>query len=287
MKDLIVYNEYEVISSTPLPESKDSKSPYTRFWKALKEFILALFLFLFKLIYDATIFFLKLDSKHKALVLGCSLLGFSLIASSFLSTKKVFLVKEEFTIGNAGKRDTVVDTIMMTRNDTVTKVIVKKVYINEAAPAEPSELPNITSNQYIAMYKDIAIQEMKKYGIPASITLAQGLLESRAGKSKLAVQNNNHFGIKCFSKNCKKGHCTNFTDDSHKDFFRKFPSVKASYDAHSQLLTSGRYAKLKKYGRNYKAWAHGLKAVGYASDKTYDTKIIQVIEKYDLNKFDK
>ena len=91
---------------------------------------------------------------------------------------------------------------------------------------------------------------MEKYGIPASISLAQGLIESRAGSSKLAVNNNNHFGIKCFSRHCRKGHCTNFTDDTHKDFFRKFPSPWESWRAHSQLLSSGRYTKLRKNGRS-------------------------------------
>lgn len=158
---------------------------------------------------------------------------------------------------------------------------------NEAAPVSASELLSQQSIDYIERYSKIAIGEMKQYGIPASISLAQGLIESRAGTSKLAVSNNNHFGMKCFSKNCKKGHCSNFTDDTHKDFFRKFPSAWESWRAHSQLLASGRYAKLKRHGRDYRAWAYGLKSVGYATDRTYAEKLIGIIERYDLHKYDR
>lgn len=140
---------------------------------------------------------------------------------------------------------------------------------------------------YINRFSPIAIEEMKKYGVPASITLAQGLLESNVGDSKLAVRNNNHFGIKCFSTNCVKGHCSNYTDDSHKDFFRIYKSDWESYRAHSQFLQRPRYEGLKKYGsKNYKKWAHGLKKAGYATDKKYAYKLIDIIQKLDLDRFD-
>lgn len=144
-----------------------------------------------------------------------------------------------------------------------------------------------TVYRYIKRYADVAIAEMEKFGIPASITLAQGLLESDAGESRLAKQNHNHFGIKCFSKNCKKGHCSNFTDDSHKDFFRKYTNVWESYRAHSSFLQRKRYAHLKKIGTtNYVEWAHGLKAAGYATDKKYADKLIKIIETLELYKYD-
>ena len=127
---------------------------------------------------------------------------------------------------------------------------------------------------------------MRKFGVPASISLAQGLIESRAGSSKLAKTNNNHFGMKCFSRKCKKGHCSNFTDDTHKDFFRIFDNAWDSWRAHSQMISTGRYAKLKKYGHDYRKWANGLKSVGYATDRNYAEKLIGVIEKYNLNRFD-
>jgi flagellum-specific peptidoglycan hydrolase FlgJ len=142
--------------------------------------------------------------------------------------------------------------------------------------------------QYVKRFHTVAQTEMEKYGIPASITLAQGLLESNVGESKLATHNNNHFGIKCFSKSCSKGHCSNFTDDSHKDFFRKYKSSWESYRAHSLLLKrSDRYQQLFRLRKNdYKSWAHGLKKAGYATDQRYAEKIINLIEDLKLYKYD-
>ena len=157
---------------------------------------------------------------------------------------------------------------------------------NDAAPLSMYDLRDGQTQDYISRFSKIAILEMKKYGIPASISLAQGLVESRSGQSKLAQQNNNHFGIKCFSKKCRKGHCTNFTDDNHKDFFRNFSSPWESWRAHSQMLAGGRYARLKKYDRDYRKWAYGLGQLGYATDRSYAEKLIGVIEKYDLHRYD-
>ena len=157
----------------------------------------------------------------------------------------------------------------------------------EASPVGAASLRGDQTQAYIQKFGPIAREEMMKFGVPASISLAQGLIESRAGTSKLAVGNNNHFGMKCFSRNCKKGHCSNFTDDSHKDFFLKFNDPKLSWRAHSKLISTGRYAKLKKYGRDYRKWAWGLKSVGYATDRTYAQKIIGMIERYNLNRFDR
>lgn len=141
---------------------------------------------------------------------------------------------------------------------------------------------------YVKRFAKTAQTEMKKYNIPASITLAQGLLESNVGESRLATQNNNHFGIKCFSRKCKKGHCANYTDDSHKDFFRKYKSTWESFRAHSKLLQAKRYRPLYKLDKkDYKGWAHGLKKSGYATDKKYAPKIIQLIEDLGLDAYDK
>lgn len=140
---------------------------------------------------------------------------------------------------------------------------------------------------YIQRFARVARIEMKRYGIPASISLAQGLIESRAGTSRLAKNANNHFGIKCFSKKCKAGHCMNASDDHHKDFFRKFGAAWDSWRAHSELLANGRYRRLKKYGRDYRKWAQGLEQLGYATDRTYAEKLVGVIEKYDLHRYDK
>lgn len=141
--------------------------------------------------------------------------------------------------------------------------------------------------QYVDAYLDIARREMKEFDIPVSITLAQGLLESDAGKSRLATQNNNHFGIKCFSKTCKKGHCRNFSDDHHKDFFRVYDSPEESYDAHSHLLLNDRYSDLFKLDpTDYIGWAFGLKKAGYATDKYYAEKLIYLIEDLALYRYD-
>lgn len=158
---------------------------------------------------------------------------------------------------------------------------------NEAAPVSASQLFQEEAESYIERFAPIAREEMRKYGVPASISLAQGLIESRAGTSKLAKNNNNHFGIKCFSRHCKKGHCSNFTDDTHKDFFRKFQNPWESWREHSIMLSKGRYKKLHKYGSDYRNWAYGLKSIGYATDRTYSTKLIEIIERYDLHKFDR
>ncbi len=140
---------------------------------------------------------------------------------------------------------------------------------------------------YIKRFKSTAITEMEKFGIPASVQMAQALIESAAGESRLATQNKNHFGIKCFSKKCKKGHCANFSDDHHKDFFRKYKSAWESWRDHSHFIAEGRYKDLLPYKNDYKAWAKGLKAHGYATDPAYAEKLISIIENYGLDKLDK
>ena len=163
----------------------------------------------------------------------------------------------------------------------------KKKKKPNASPREVNEVVPNSATAYIQKYHAMAEKSMRTYGVPASITLAQGLIEGNAGNSRLARNANNHFGIKCFSKNCKKGHCVNATDDTHKDFFRKYPSVQKCYDDHGKKLSNGRYSKLKRHGRDYRAWAYGLKSVGYATDRTYAEKLIGIIERYDLHKYDR
>ncbi|MEO6037356.1 MAG: glucosaminidase domain-containing protein [Saprospiraceae bacterium] len=141
---------------------------------------------------------------------------------------------------------------------------------------------------YVERFGPLAVAEMHKYGIPASIILAQGLLESDAGESALAQKTNNHFGLKCFSSHCRKGHCVNFGDDSHKDFFVKYGNVWGSFRAHSQFLkTTKRYAPLFRLDRtDYRGWANGLAGKGYATDKKYGEKLIAVIKNMKLDRFD-
>jgi hypothetical protein len=141
---------------------------------------------------------------------------------------------------------------------------------------------------YVEKYAPIAVSEMRKSGIPASVTLAQALLESDAGESKLALKTNNHFGIKCFSKRCRRGHCANFSDDSHKDFFVKYPSAKGSFQAHTQFLQKGsRYKHLFELdSTDYRGWSRGLGKAGYATDKKYGDKLIAIIQTLRLDRYD-
>ncbi len=140
---------------------------------------------------------------------------------------------------------------------------------------------------YVERFAATAIEEMKQFGIPASITLAQGLLETDAGSSHLATESNNHFGIKCRSK-CRGCTCRNYSDDDIYDMFRVFDSAWESYREHSKLLQMDRYKGLKKLGtKDYKGWAEGLKKAGYATDKNYHKKLIKIIEALDLHQFDR
>jgi flagellum-specific peptidoglycan hydrolase FlgJ len=157
----------------------------------------------------------------------------------------------------------------------------------DLSPAAPEDLKAPDVKSYIETFSRASIAEMDKFGIPASITMAQAIIESRSGTSVLAVRNNNHFGIKCFSKSCPNGHCSNHTDDHHKDFFRIYNSKEGSWRAHSEFLVNqARYKGLLKYGKNYKLWALKLREFGYATDPTYEKKLIGIIEKYELYKLD-
>ena len=140
---------------------------------------------------------------------------------------------------------------------------------------------------YIKQYRDLAVDEMKKYHIPASITLAQGLLESGAGQSTLARKSNNHFGIKCGSD--WRGKTVSHNDDARGECFRAYKHPKQSYEDHSKFLAGRpRYASLFKLKiTDYKGWAQGLKKAGYATDPRYAQRLIDIIELYDLHKYDK
>lgn len=138
---------------------------------------------------------------------------------------------------------------------------------------------------YIAEFSQIAIDEMRKYKIPASITLAQGILESASGQGRLATKANNHFGIKCHKWEGSKIY---HDDDELQECFRKYDFAGESYRDHSEFLTSrSRYSDLFKLKKDdYKGWARGLKAAGYATDKKYPDKLIGLIERYKLYEYD-
>lgn len=138
---------------------------------------------------------------------------------------------------------------------------------------------------YFNQFSDLAIEQMVRYHIPASITLAQGVFESNAGRSRLATVGNNHFGIKCHGW---RGRSINADDDYNNECFRAYDSAKDSYEDHSRFLRGNqRYARLFNLSSNdYRGWARGLKACGYATNPNYAQKLIGIIELYELYKYD-
>lgn len=144
---------------------------------------------------------------------------------------------------------------------------------------------NSTYENYIRQYAPLAIDQMHRYRIPASITMAQGLLESAAGQSTLALQANNHFGIKVSSD--WTGPYVVKSDDNPNDRFRKYNNVYESYEDHSRFLQKPRYQSLYSYRQNdYRSWANGLKQCGYATSPTYAQNLIKIIELYNLSSLD-
>jgi flagellum-specific peptidoglycan hydrolase FlgJ len=149
----------------------------------------------------------------------------------------------------------------------------------------PDEVVN-----YVKRFQTVAIAEHQKFGVPASVKMAQGILESASGTSSLTKQSNNHFGIKCHYRACKHRNCVNKCDDSCRDYFVKYETAWLSWRAHSLLLSNPdfRYASLiSSCGDNYKCWAAGLQKKGYATSKQYQKKLVNIIEKYELDHLDK
>jgi len=201
---------------------------------------------------------------------------------SILFVFSVFIIgcKTKKTI--ASKSDT--KTSKVIRNQT--KGFDKGIY---ALPEDTGKFVRYeiaSVNEYIDTFSEVAQLEMKAYGIPASITLAQGLLESGFGRGKLAMKTNNHFGIKCHTG--WKGDYDFHDDDEKGECFRKYNHPMYSYRDHSLFLANrSRYAFLFDYKSNdYKKWAKGLSKAGYATDKKYPQKLISLIERYELYKFD-
>ena len=158
---------------------------------------------------------------------------------------------------------------------------------NESLEATSRVMTNAeTIMLYVTTFKDVAMQNMQQYGIPASITLAQGILESGAGRGRLSKEANNHFGIKCHKE--WSGPSIKHDDDASQECFRKYNDPAESYKDHSLFLTSrSRYSKLFDLDKgDFEGWAKGLKNAGYATDPKYPSKLIGIIERYELNKYD-
>ena len=190
-----------------------------------------------------------------------------------------------FFVISCGSKKTVVEKPKETtkREDAV---ITPKV--EEKSDGTPGKKPrsNDAAADYIEQCKEIAIEEMQLYGIPASITLAQGILESGSGNGDLARRSNNHFGIKCHSG--WTGQRVYHDDDERGECFRKYPHPKISYRDHSLFLFERkRYFSLFKLPKDdYKAWAKGLRKAGYATDPKYPEKLISLIDRYKLYELD-
>lgn len=181
------------------------------------------------------------------------------------------------------------------KNEKATQVVVKPRVSAEdlnkletapvVTPPKPLGTMNVTE-AYIADFSRIAQKKMREHQIPASITLAQGILESASGRGRLAVEANNHFGIKCHGWTGDKIY---HDDDASQECFRKYRHAEQSFEDHSEFLTSrARYAKLFQLRvDDYKGWAKGLRAAGYATDRKYPDKLIGLIERFQLYKFDR
>lgn len=169
--------------------------------------------------------------------------------------------------------------------NNLTLVLSPSYFSRHNIPAHILQSKRDRLQNYLNTYAPLAQAEMRKHGIPASITLAQALLESNAGDSRLATQSNNHFGIKCKSR-CLGCTCRNYGDDTRYDMFRVFTSVAESFEEHSALLLTQRYSRLHTYGKDYNRWAHGLKACGYATDPNYGNKLVKIIEGLELDRYD-
>lgn len=174
-------------------------------------------------------------------------------------------------------------TIQITNQNPAIKTIYDNQYINQLYNGKPNL--DQTKINYIKKYSKLAINEMEAYKIPASITLAQGLLESRYGQSELTKKSKNHFGIKCHKWTGKRVY---HDDDAKGECFRKYDYDANSYRDHSLFLANKkRYANLFEYAPNdYKSWAKGLRKAGYATDSRYPSKLIHLIEEYQLYTFD-
>ncbi|MFR9164897.1 MAG: glucosaminidase domain-containing protein [Dysgonomonas sp.] len=178
----------------------------------------------------------------------------------------------------------------MKQNNSVFIYIFLTVIVVTATSLSPLNAQikkNKLYEEYVKTYSPLAIEHMKKYKIPASITLGQGILESGAGNSELTKKSNNHFGIKCHSD--WKGPTVTARDDRPNDCFRKYKKAEESFEDHSRFLAEkSRYSFLFSLDiTDYKGWAKGLQKAGYATDKAYANKLIKIIEDYELFLFDK
>jgi flagellum-specific peptidoglycan hydrolase FlgJ len=209
-----------------------------------------------------------------------------------MKTPIIYTLLGLFLLASCGTQNRVSKTTKKPKKTTrVVKTTPTKEPVVVTTPSEvevktPETSTKSATELYIEKYSAVAKQEMERHGVPASITLAQGILESGSGKGKLTVRSNNHFGIKCHSS--WKGQRVYHDDDEDQECFRKYANPIYSFSDHSLFLTGrSRYASLFKLPKDdYKGWAKGLKKAGYATDRKYPKKLISLIERYELYKYD-
>jgi len=224
--------------------------------------------------------------KILLLITILTLIGCNASKPTIVTTKKAPVKTRNSTVNTANKSKSRVPStnraVTANPNSKNTRINDSEVIVSTSKTTVTNEVIKL----YVYQYKNIAMANMKQYGIPASIILAQGILESGAGRGDLAKNSNNHFGIKCHAG--WTGESVNHDDDSAQECFRKYDNPSESFKDHALFLTGrSRYAKLFGYSKgDYKAWAQGLRTAGYATDPKYPDKLISFIERYNLHQYD-
>lgn len=230
----------------------------------------------------------------QTILMVCGLFSLCFIFFGFLAIRPhetIILVQKASAVDQFV--ETTVDETLKT-DQPIVAVKEERVVVGEVAPqpakkyitTSPRTSEDLTTQQFINKYAATAQKLQKKYHVPASITLGQGLLESDNGNSVLARRANNFFGIKCFAKR-HRGCCIKACDDSNDDSFVIFDSPTLAFEGHSKFLQKDRYKPLQKYGKDYRKWAYGLKSKGYATNKKYAEILIGIIERNNLQRFDR
>jgi flagellum-specific peptidoglycan hydrolase FlgJ len=214
---------------------------------------------------------------NKILILFFALLLTSCRGSKIVTTKKISSTKSYPVAKKSTEKTTPVSKLPTKEKPSRSEILVATSKVK--ATTEDVK-------KYIEDFKETAKNNMKVHGIPASITMAQGILESGAGFGSLAKEANNHFGIKCHAE--WTGESVKYDDDAEQECFRKYKDPTESYEDHSAFLsTRKRYESLFQLDKgDYESWANGLKQAGYATDTLYPTKLISIIERYELYKID-
>lgn len=215
-----------------------------------------------------------------------TLIGCTATKPVIVTTKKAPLKSKKEIVRTVGKTNTITPNRTKSSASIPIKTESKGSNTETIVSTSRTVVTNDIVRVYISQYKDVAMGNMRNYGIPASIILAQGILESGAGRGDLAMNANNHFGIKCHVG--WTGDSVKHDDDAAQECFRKYDNPSESFKDHAVFLTGrSRYAKLFGFSKgDYKAWARGLRTAGYATDPKYPDKLISYIERYNLYQYD-